>query len=434
MSDSAKPDSPRRGIWDRVKSAKESLALIAALVGSAITIGNAFPIITRTATYVQESWSPSKPTNLAAFVSDDQPFANQYLTVLAERGFKTRFEPYSELDNVVKSVQSGILIVHKDHFAITDRIELSEATRARLRKHTKIIGIGSFGAYFIRELDAGSMLGSVMHATQISAALDDAKIPSDVGQGLSLGTVVDLYDHGPVNPMAVAAAYDFGSPERQSPPAQGIARLSNGAPRDPCKGAHWTVALQGNFALWGYQLPAAAFSKEGRQLFGNLAVHLRDTPYVDSDAQSARTEPKSLQGRLGCGLTNLSYRFRPTAAGPIRASVVTDHPIALILNAPFRVNAIARQDGTHPQVSHQVSSEELSHPGDWRISLAYFGQVRPETNFGYQLQLDYPYSQESSLVWLIAAGAAFVIGLLALGRLAFIFVRTTRPPAQAAQS
>jgi hypothetical protein len=192
-------------------------------------------------------------------------------------------------------------------------------------------------------------------------------------------------------------------------------------------GAHWTIAIQGNFALWGYELPATTLTDAGRQLFGDLAVHMRDANYMRSLPQFSETAPSTLQGRLGCSLTEKIYRFRPAATGLITAKANASQSIALILNAPYRMNYLARQDGLTPQFSFQVQQENLQQPGDWTIEVAYFGKVQPDTNFQYGLQFDYPYSTQHSIVWLAAAAVAFVLGLAAAVRLLIIFRRSSRP-------
>jgi hypothetical protein len=394
------------------------------LAGSIVTIVSSLPVLSQTTTQIVDAVFYPKPSNLAAFFSDDQPFANQYLQILADRGFETRLAPLSDLPNVIKSARPGVIFLQKDNAKISDIVSFDDATRERLTKRTKVVGIGPFGSYFIHAWNGSSMLGNAMQITNTDAALDDPHKPKDIGQGLPADSMLKLDTDDTVNANLVAAAYDYGSTASQVPPAQGVARATGGEPRDHCTGAHWTIAIQGNFALWGYQLPAATLTDAGRQLFGDLAIHMRDADYVQSQPQFSEIEPGTLQGRLGCSLTAQIYRFRPTATGSITAKASAGQSIALILNAPYRINAIARQDGLTPQLSFQIQQENLQQPGDWTITVHYFGNVQTNTNFPYSLQLDYPYSTKHSVIWLAAAAVAFALGLLASVRLLFILRRS----------
>jgi hypothetical protein len=425
MADTAQDKSGSGKPPGRVKKLGEAVGWLAALAGSIVTIISSFPVLSQTTTQIIDAVFYPKPTNLAVFFSDDQPFANQYLQILADRGFETRLAPLGDLPKVMKSAHPGVVFLQKDDTRIPDVINVDDATRERLSK-TKVVGIGPYGSYFIHALDTASMLGGIMRVTDTHAALDDPNKPKDIGQGLPVDSMLKLDTEDTVNPNLVAAAYDYGSTAGQAPPAQGVARATGGEPRDRCAGAHWTVAIQGNFALWGYQLPAATLTDAGRQLFGDLAVHMRDTNYVQSQPQSSETAPGTLQGRLGCSLTQQIYRFRPAAAGLIAAKASASQSIALILTAPYRLNGLARQDGPTPQLSFQVQPENLQQPGDWTIWVAYFGKAQPDTNIQYSLQLDYPYSSKHSLVWLVAAAVALVLGLLASGRLLLILHRSAR--------
>ena len=178
-------------------------------------------------------------------------------------------------------------------------------------------------------------------------------------------------------------------------------------------------------------LPAASLTDDGRKLFGDLAMHMRQSPYVRFDGQFAETEPGDLEGRLGCSLTDQVYRFRPTAPGTITVKASTDHPVAVVLNAPYQINAVARQDGLQPQFTVQVQPDQLQKPGDWTISVSYFGEVQPDTNFRYTLQLEYPYAAKRPVLWLIAAAIALALGLLASGRLILLLYRRSRQAATA---
>lgn len=422
MADDTKNGRSDEGLWVRIKKVGGTFVWFATLVGSAVTIIQAFPVLTATTRSIIEATFYPSPTNLALFVSDNRPLATQYLDILAERGFETRFVPLRKLNDVAKSERPGVLLVHKNEHRISEKVPLDGAARDRLRERTKVIGVGNFGAYFIRELDSTSMLGGVMHIHHTTATLDDPVKPEDIGQGLPLDKEIKLYDQETVDAMLTAAAFDEGSTAMQR--ARGVARVTGG--QDPCKGAHWTIALQGNFALWGYGLPATQLTAEGRQIFGDLAIHMRETPYVQIERDFPKTEPGTLEDQLGCGSTIRTYRFRPTEPGLIRAKVSAHKRVALTLNAPFQVNAIARQDDVRPQVTFEVQRKDLVEPGDWSVRITYFGSVRPDTNIPYRLEIDYPYSKDQPVYWLIAAGIAFVIGILASVRLAVIFLRRRR--------
>jgi hypothetical protein len=427
MADPAQDTSGSGKPPGRFKKLGEAVGWLAALVGSIVTIISSLPVLSQTTTQIIDAVFYPKPTNLAVFFSDDQPFANQYLQILADRGFETRLAALSDLPKVMKSARPGVIFLQKDNANISDVINLDNETRERLIKNTKIVGIGSYGSDFIYALDNASMLGGTMQVTDTHAALDDPNKPKDIGQGLPVDSMLQLDTDDTVDPNRVVAAYDYGSTASQVPPAQGVARATGGEPRDHCVGAHWTIAVQGNFALWGYELPATTLTDAGRQLFGDLAVHMRDANYVQTQPQFSETEPGTLQGRLGCSLTEQIYRFRPAATGLITAKANASQSIALILNAPYKINYLARQDGLTPQFSVQVQQENLQQPGDWTIRVAYFGKVQPDTNFQYSLQFDYPYSTQHSIVWLAAAAFAFVLGLAAAVRLLIIFRRSSRP-------
>jgi hypothetical protein len=407
----------------RVRKLGEALTWLAALAGSVVTIIGSLPVLSQTTTQIIDAVFYPKPTNLAVFFSDDQPFANQYLQILADRGFETRLASLSDLPKVMESTRPGVIFVEKPGVNPAEVINLDPATQERLVKDTKVVGIGPYGSYFIHALDIASMLGAAAEGNDLNVMLDDPNKPKDIGQGLPTDQPLKLSTQDSNERFSVAAAYDSGSTATQSPQAQGVARMSDGGPRDRCKGDYWAIAIQGNFALWGYRLPAARLSDPGRQLFGDLAVHMRDTPYVSSRRQSLETQPGTLRGRVGCSLPRQTYRFRPSGPGLITAKATASQRIALILNAPFRINYLARQDAPTPQITFQVQQQNLQRPGDWSIAVAYFGDIQPNTEIPYSLQLDYPYSKEHLAIWLAAAAVALALGALASVRLVSIVRR-----------
>src|ERR1700761_5329070 len=97
MADPAADNPSRQGKLQRIKSLGEAFGWLAALITSIGTIAGAVPALTEKAGSVVDAVFYPMPTNVAVFLSDDQPFANQYITILAERGFDARFEPLSAM-------------------------------------------------------------------------------------------------------------------------------------------------------------------------------------------------------------------------------------------------------------------------------------------------------------------------------------------------
>jgi len=379
------------------------------LLGSITTMIQAYPVV---AGVVRGTLSLGKPENLAVFASDDHPSATQYLTILAERGFKTEFLPLERLSSIEARQARGLVLVRGQR---QRTVTIDDATRHLLAGQAKVLGFGDYGSLFIRELDKESMLGKVMHITHTTVNLDDTVKPATIGQGLPIDKPVKLYAEEKVDPMSTVAAYDEGSTAMQG--ARGIARASAGERPDACKGSHWSVAVQGNLALWGYDLPATSLTPEGRQLFGDLAVYMRDTEYGGDDRTRTTTKPGTVRDQLGCGLTGHSYKFRPTGPGTITAAAHAGQNVALILNAPFQVGFLARQDGRDPQFTYEVDAKNLKIPGYWSVSVKYFGPLQPADRVPYSMELAYPNSADRTSLWLGLAGLALVLGVLAAWRL-----------------
>ena len=97
MVDPAADNPSRQSPLQRAKSLGEAFGWLAALITSIGTIAGAIPTLTEKAGSVVDAVVYPMPTNVAVFFSDDQPFANQYITILAERGLDVRFEPLSAM-------------------------------------------------------------------------------------------------------------------------------------------------------------------------------------------------------------------------------------------------------------------------------------------------------------------------------------------------
>src|SRR5262249_2230944 len=155
----------------------------------------------------------------------------------------------------------------------------------------------------------------------------------DIAPGLPKDQDVPLYqESGASYPHDIVAAYDEGSTALQN--VIGVARATGGLPRDPCQGSHWSVAVAGNFALWGYPRHAALLTDAGRTLFVDLAVHLLSTPYGELGDLSVEAAPGTVQDLLGCGSASRSYRFHPSQRGLIKAELRAEAPVAFMLNMP----------------------------------------------------------------------------------------------------
>src|SRR5262249_43563779 len=127
-----------------------------------------------------------------------------------------------------------------------------------------------------------------------------------------------------------------------------------------------------------YNLPGTTLTNEGRQLFGDLAVYMRDSDYSETEKTIAVvTKPGTVEGRLGCGFTASTYRFRPAEAGVVKAAAHAERPIALTLNGPFQLNALARQDGLDTQIQFAADGKALAAQGLWRLTVTHFGQLQP---------------------------------------------------------
>jgi hypothetical protein len=389
---------------------------IVTFVGSIATMLQAFPLVAGVA---REALKPAKPENLAVFISDDRPFATQYLAILAERGFQTEYLPLEQLASLDARQARGLVLVHSQS-SQRRKVEIDDKARRLLAGRTKTVGFGFFGSLFLRELSRESMLGKVMHITETTGNLDDRVKPESIGRGLPATTAVKLYVEDKADAMATVAAYDEGSTALQG--AQGIARASGGELPDPCQGKHWSVAIEANRALWGYTLSAASLTPEGRQLFGDLAVYLRDSEYASDERTSATTKPGTVSDQLGCGLTGRSFKFRPSGDGAVTATVKAERDVALILNGPFQVGYLARQDGRESKIGYQIKQKDLESDGLWSVSLHHFGKLQPQDHIPYTLALSYPYSPDRTLLWLSLAGLSLVLALVAgwqLARAAF---------------
>lgn len=123
-----------------------------------------------------------------------------------------------------------------------------------------------------------------------------------------------------------------------------------------------------------------------------------------------------------------------TGAGPIRARVSADAPVALILNAPFQTGYLARNDDTSAQLQFEVQPDHLAHSGNWSVRVSYYGPIQPGANIHYRLEFDYPYSRDRSIIWIVAAMIASAIGVLAIVRLTVISWRTITVPRQPNQN
>ncbi len=401
----------------RLKQVGETTGWIAGIAASLVALVHAYPDLSQTAHSIYESVSHGRPSSTAVFASNDRPFADSYLKLLAERGIKTRYVTLSELDSLSSDLP-GLLLVHDarpyQRFA---HIPLNESTLESLRRKAKVIAFGAFGADLLSDIDPISMVGKIAHGNDLAAVLDDPQLPHDIGGNLRQDQKVPLY-----NPVAgssrsdIAVAYDDGSTALQG--AIGVARAGE-LPRDPCQGAHWSIVLDGNLALWGYPRHAATLTKEGEELFGHLAVYMLKTEYRPVSGASTETPPSKLEDRLGCGSQSRTYRFRPTTPGKVRAEVQASAPVALMLNAPSG-KLLQRFDKASSLIEQDVTTEDLKPKNQWAVRLVYFGKVDSATSIPYTLSLDYPVSPAGHSFGLIVAGIATAIIVFAVGRLWFI--------------
>src|SRR5262245_41203078 len=77
-------------VWQRVKKVGEAIDWISGIVASLVALVHAYPDLSKTAQSIYESMTHARPSSTAVFASNDRPFAESYLKLLAERGIKTR--------------------------------------------------------------------------------------------------------------------------------------------------------------------------------------------------------------------------------------------------------------------------------------------------------------------------------------------------------
>jgi hypothetical protein len=374
---------------------------------------------------------PDHPSQTVVFASNDRPFATGYLNILAEKGFKSRYVPLDELQSLA-SDRPGLLLIYDNRpYRRFAHIPIDEKTLDAFRLRTKIIAFGAYGADFLGDLDQSSMLSMIAHSDKVEAVLDDPQRPHDIAGDLPKDRNIALYQ--PSDGAAshdIVAAYDAGSTALQN--VIGLARQSGAIPRDPCSGAHWSVALGGNYALWGYPRHAALLTDAGRTLFTDLATYMLKTGYSEAGGSAAETLPGTFHESLGCGAQSRRFPFHPTGPGPIRAEIQASAPVALMLNAPTSL-LVQRKDANSSIVEHELTADDLKLTGRWVVSLTYFGTVTPATSISYTLKLDYPASKAQHWIWLIIGGIAVLVAAFAIIRLLFIARARGRGAAQAPQ-
>ncbi len=416
------PDGALTALRQRVKQLGEATVWMSGIVASLVALVHAYPDLSQTAHSIWESVAHDRPSMTAVFASNDRPFAESYLKLLAERGIKTRYVTLGELDSLSSDLP-GLLLVHDarpyQRFA---HIPVNETTLEALRRKTKIIAFGAFGADLLSDIDPISMVGKIAHDNELAAVLDDPQLPHDIGGDLPQDRRIPLYKPDPApSPSDIAVAYDDGSTALQG--AIGVARTGE-LPRDPCQGAHWSIVLDGNLALWGYPRHAAALTKEGEELFAGLALYMLKTEYRPVRGPTTETLPGKLEDRLGCGSQSRTYAFRPTTPGKIRAEVQASAPVAFMLNAPSG-KLLQRFDKASSLIEQEVTAEDLKQKLRWAVRLDYFGKLESATSITYKLSLDYPVSSTSRDIWLIVAGIATAFIVVAVGRL-WIIARARR--------
>lgn len=256
------------------------------------------------------------------------------------------------------------------------------------------------------------MLSGIAQSHHSRVVLDDKVKPKSIGSDIPTSKLVEIYTGGEHGDGSAVGAYDGGSTALVG--AQGVARMAATQQADPCRGSHWSVAVQGNLALWGYSLPATMLTAEGRQIFAELAAHMRDSDYVAMDRSRTTVNPGDISGQLGCGLVVQDFRFRPSGPGAIKVTAHADREFTLVLNGPIRVGALARDDAVDPKVTFQVEPQHLQVPGFWRAHITYFGDLQPNETFPFTGSLEYPYTPDHSRLWIWLAIPALILGLLAL--------------------
>ncbi|HEV2415536.1 MAG TPA: hypothetical protein VGX27_12060, partial [Candidatus Dormibacteraeota bacterium] len=231
---------------------------------------------------------------------------------------------------------------------------------------------------------------------------------------LPLGGSFHLYMHdGNASGVAV---YDGGSLERQG--AKGIAEVWDSS-ADECSPHYWTVASQGNEAIWGFTINANDMTQEGTQLFVNTVEDMLSTRFATVQSQQQEYfRPDTYYNRsAGCHYPSNTYRIKVSGAQTMHISVTSkSSSLQVVILGPLETDKVVRPAGQDIPVT--VSPQSAAKGGDWTVSVIYTGHMTSDTTVNYDLTLDYlssgPASVRDAIVVVglaIASGILVVVGL-----------------------